>query len=145
MNTKEQLAIELAAIAGGGRDHPSLAWRLEAGEAMAVAQQCLSQGSLSPELCSLVLADSFQTRLGAMVALEEIASRSPDLAARAAAGMTHLLTDAEPRNRGDVAFMLGRLGRPEVIPQLERLLADPDPSVADAAQEAAMRLKKSPR
>jgi hypothetical protein len=141
--TAGELAAELAAIAAGEHERFALAARLEAGEAAQVARGCLAEGRLAPGLCSLVAAENFQTRLGAIVALQEVARQSPELAAAAVAQVAALLKDAEPRNRGDAAFVLGELGRPEALPHLERLLADRDPEVIEGAREAMARLAKS--
>jgi alkyl hydroperoxide reductase subunit AhpF len=131
-----ELAAELAAIARGEHERFSLALRLESGEAAAVAARCLAAGRLTPGLCTLVAAENFSARLGAIVALEEIARSSPELATQAAARLIALLKRPDPRDRGDAAYTLGRLGRPEALPHLEALLADPNPDVVDAAREA---------
>jgi glutaredoxin len=137
----DELAAELAAVAAGEHERFILAARLEAGEAAAVAKVCLDSGRLTPGLCGLVAAEAFQTRLGAMVALQEIARQNPELAAQAVAEVAALLKDADPRNRGDAAYLLGELGRREALPHLEGLLADPDASVVEAAREALEELK----
>lgn len=138
----DELSSELAAIADGEHERFALALRLEAGEAAAVARECLARSALPPGLCSLVAAQNFQTRLGAIVALQEIAAASMELARQAAAQVAPLLADPDPRNRGDAAYILGCLGCPEAAPLLERLLSDPDLEVASSAAEALAALRQ---
>lgn len=136
----EELAVELAAIAAGEHEQIVLAARLESGEAALVAQECLRGQRLTPGLCPLVAAENFATRLGAIVALQEIAAASPELARQAVAELLPLLRRADPRDRGDAAYVLGELRQPEAQAHLERLLSDPDPEVVASAREALAKL-----
>lgn len=46
----------------------------------------------------------------------------------------------DPSRRGDTADLLGRIGHPDARPVLERLAKDPNPEVAEAAEEALEEL-----
>jgi len=134
------LAAEIAALASGEHERAALALRLEAGEAAAVAEACLKEGRLPEGLCRLVLAEGFATRLGVMVALQQVAAASPTLAAQAVSQLAPLLRDPDPRNRGDAAYLLGELGCPEALPHLQPLLSDHHAEVVSATQDAIATL-----
>ena len=53
-----------------------------------------------------------------------------------------MLSNDDSRIRGDIADLLGKIGDPQVIPNLEPLLADPDPDVSEAAADAIEELRK---
>jgi HEAT repeat protein len=46
----------------------------------------------------------------------------------------------DPSRRGDTADLLGRIGHPDARPVLEALATDPNPEVAEAAQDALEEL-----
>jgi glutaredoxin len=46
----------------------------------------------------------------------------------------------DPSRRGDTADLLGKIGHPDARPILQALTADPNPEVAEAAQEALAEL-----
>jgi len=143
--TQADLAAEIIALASGEHERAALALRLEAGEAAAVAEACLKEQRLPEGLCRLVLAEGFATRLGVMVALQQVAAASPTLAAQAVLQLAPLLRDPDPRNRGDAAYLLGELGCAGALPHLQPLLSDHHAEVVSAAQEAIATLMARPQ
>ena len=49
--------------------------------------------------------------------------------------------DEDPSRRGDTADLLGRIGHPDVEPVLEAMTRDPNPEVAEAAEEALEEMR----
>jgi HEAT repeat protein len=53
------------------------------------------------------------------------------------------LNDPDPEVRGAVCDLVARIGEADAIPRLTPLLADPNPKVADRANRAIERLRRS--
>ena len=58
--------------------------------------------------------------------------------------LLEMLSHEKPRARQSAVEALGRIGRPTALPDVQKLLADPDPSVREAAKEAERRLSAAP-
>ncbi len=85
---------------------------------------------------------TFQERVGWMLAMEEAMESRPDCLAPLVSGLISLLGKAETALRGDLADILGKIGRPEALPALERLLGDENPDVAEAAEDAIEEIRE---
>jgi len=85
---------------------------------------------------------TFQERIGWLVALEEAMESRPGCLDPLVPGLVSLLERAETALRGDLAALLGTIGRPEALPALERLLQDPNPDVAEAAGDAIEEIRE---
>ena len=85
----------------------------------------------------------FSKRLSALVVVEMALENNPDTVKAMVPSLLPLLSHDDARIRGDIADLLGKIGDPQVIPQLESLTHDPDPDVAEAAADAIEELKGS--
>ncbi len=83
---------------------------------------------------------TFSTRLGLLLAAETALEGSPRALDDVVPELIGLLDSPDPPLRGDTADLLGSIGHPGARPALERLAADPDQEVAEAAREALDRL-----
>lgn len=93
-------------------------------------------------ILKLVQEPDFSKRLSALVVLEKALDDNPDAVRKMAPSFAALLSNPDARIRGDIADLLGKIGDPQVIAQLEPLKADPDPDVAEIAAEAIEELRK---
>jgi hypothetical protein len=100
----------------------------------------------SKEGCTVVLDllkdVEFSKRLSALVVVEKALEVDPDSVRAMVPSLLPMLTHEDARIRGDVADLLGKIGDPQVIPQLEPLTRDPDPDVAEAAADAIAELQE---
>ncbi len=75
------------------------------------------------------------SRIGMMMVVEEVLEEDP----LALDELSSLITDAAKSDdaalRGDTADLLGQIGHPSARPALESLLSDPNPDVAEIAEE----------
>jgi len=85
---------------------------------------------------------TFQERIGLLLALEQALECRPGCLDALVPGMVALLETAETALRGDLAALLGTIGQPEALPGLERLLQDPNPDVAEAAEDAIEEIRE---
>ncbi len=83
----------------------------------------------------------FSKRLSALVVVEKALEINPDAVRAMVPSLLPMLSHDDARIRGDIADLLGKIGDPQVIPQLEFLTRDPDPDVAEAAADALEELK----
>lgn len=102
--------------------------------------------SLGRDDCRRAWVDLFQepelsTRMGVLVMLERALESHPEWVRCMVPLWLSLLEHADARIRGDVADLLGRIGDRRALAHLERLCADPDPDVAEAAAEAVAALR----
>ncbi len=79
---------------------------------------------------------TFQDRLGLLFALEETLEINPKSLDPLVKPLLPFLRAKEASLRGDIADLLGKIGQPEALPELQELNHDPDPEVAEAAKEA---------
>jgi alkyl hydroperoxide reductase subunit F len=106
------------------------------------AAECLDQDAGREVILALIQHPDFSKRLSGLVVVETALTRNPDAVRALVPAFVQMLTHDDSRIRGDIADLLGRTGDPKVIPQLEPLVSDPDPDVAEAAAEAIEELRK---
>jgi len=85
----------------------------------------------------------FSNRLSALVVVERALEDAPDTVRVMVPSLLPMLSHQDPRIRGDVADLLGKIGDPMVLPYLESLTSDPDPDVVEAAEDAIEELKEN--
>ncbi|MEJ5358912.1 MAG: thioredoxin family protein [Desulfobacterales bacterium] len=125
----------------------SLERLLKEGEARRLALWMVEHRSVFPALRELLCREEWPVRLGAMVTVEEIQARDPDLAAAAIAPLAEQLASLPERVQGDLLYLLGEIASPRFLPPLESFAAAAvTPELAAAAREAAerVRAKKNP-
>ncbi len=124
----------------------SLERLLKEGEARRLAAWMVDSQSVFPALAELLCREEWPVRLGAMVAVEEIQARDPQLAAAAIAPLTERLACLPERVQGDLLYLIGEVASAEFLPQLEAYAATAATAeLAAAAREAAeqVRAKKN--
>lgn len=120
----------------------SLERLLKEGEARRLALWMVEHRSVFPALRELLCREEWPVRLGAMVTVEEIQARDPDLAAAAIAPLAEQLAALPERVQGDLLYLLGETASPRFLPPLESFAAAArTPELATAAREAAARVK----
>lgn len=77
--------------------------------------------------------ERFMVRIGMAVLFEEMVVIRPDEVGLAIPTLLPLLTEASPILRGEAATLLGIIGNRTVYAELESLIHDPDPQVAEIA------------
>ncbi len=123
----------------------SLKMILEDGKAQWIAQQMVDHNKMFDAFTGLVTHQIWSVRLGAMVVLESIAEKSPELALSIAPGLMNILisggdfsTAVDIPTQGDILYALGEIGnadtRDEIIKLMEGQITHPD--VLEAAKEA---------
>jgi hypothetical protein len=106
------------------------------------AAACLVHDTGRKIVLNLLQEPDFSKRLSALVVMEKALDENPEPIRKMVPLIAPLLSHADSRIRGDIADLLGKIGDPEVILQLEPLTKDPNPDVAEAAEEAIEELRK---
>lgn len=79
--------------------------------------------------------ERFMVRIGMAVLFEEMVVIRPNEIRLAIPALLPLLTEASPILRGESATLLGIIGDRTVCAELEPLIHDPDPQVAEIARD----------
>ncbi len=115
----------------------SLRGMLKEGLASQVAQMMLDHQNIFPGFLPLLIHDKWPVRLGAMVVFEIIAESDRPLAAHMTSFLWQNYREVEDRVKGDLIYLLGQSGNPEVIPYLKSVLLEtPDEDIKEAVLEA---------
>ena len=88
---------------------------------------------------------TFQERVGLLLAFEEALANRPGCLDPLVPGIVGVMDRAEPALRGDLADLLGKIGCPDALPALERVRQDPNPDVAEAAEDAVAQILERSR
>lgn len=118
---------------------------LEDGEADWIADRMIEAGQIFDGFIGLLLHDTWSVRLGAMVVVESLAERSPDLGADLAPALMDRFADQEIPVQGDILYALGEIGNLETTAWIrevsERVThADLKDAAADALDAIESRL-----
>ncbi len=84
---------------------------------------------------------TFHEKLALLATLEEALEISPSCLDPLADRLVPLLNAEQAPLRGDIADLLGKIGSVRALPALEALCRDPDPDVAEAAEEACSLIR----
>ena len=121
----------------------SLENMLTDGDAHRLAALMLERGEIFPAFIPLLTHEKWPVRLGAMVALEEIAVRKSALAARVVESLWDFFSSASETLQGDMLYMIGESGGSSCIPRVEEFLSGERSSdLREAAEEALSRLRE---
>lgn len=116
---------------------------LKQGSAKELARLMAERNAFFPALLELLCHEQWPVRLGAMVAVEELNALRPDLARQAIDPLWARLRALPDTIQGDLFYVFGEIGGPEVIPQLTFFLqGGASADVRDAVQEALEKLKQ---
>jgi hypothetical protein len=132
INTRDPLSLRPA----------SLESIIKEGGAGRLAAMMLEAEKLFPAFYDVLTHEKWPIRLGAMVAIEEIAEENPHLAAEALGPLWERFHEASTQIQGDILHIFGEIGDPRSISWLKTvLLGDFDQEVKEAAKEAADKIR----
>ena len=133
INTRDPAALSPA----------SLESIIKEGEAGRLAAMMLEAEKLFPAFFEVLTHNKWPIRLGAMVVIEEIAGKKPDLAAEALSPLWDPFHEASGEIQGDILHVLGEIGDPRSVSWLGTVLSGNfDREVKEAAKEAAEKISK---
>jgi HEAT repeat protein len=117
---------------------------IQEGHAVQLARMMLRENRLFPAFLKLLVHPEWSVRMGAMVVMEEIAEGNRDLAGDAAEFLWRGLENADPTVKGDIVYLLGEVGKPEMARGLRDALAVSGEGKAEfreVLEEAIMKLE----
>lgn len=119
---------------------------LKEGGAADLSEMMIREGEIFQGLIDLLFHASWPVRMGAMVAVEELSARDPELARRVIEPVQARFEEAEDAVKGDLLYVLGELRDERLIPTLRQILEGPySGDVKEAAQEAMDKLRDPAR
>ncbi len=107
----------------------------------AEAVDWVSKGRGQSALLTLFQEPELSTRMGVLVILEGVLEKNFQSVKNMVPALIELLSHEDARIRGDIADFLGGVGDSRAVPALENLRNDPDPDVAEAAEDALEELQ----
>jgi hypothetical protein len=141
-NTTADRLLELVNLRGTPKYEREVVQSLIDTGRIAEAAGCLDQDAGREVILALLQDPEFSKRLSGLVVVEKALEDNPGMVRALVPSLAGMLSHEDARIRGDIADLLGRTGDPQVIAQLEPLVADPDPDVAEAAADAIAELRK---
>lgn len=113
------------------------------GQASHIAEMMMEAKKIFPAFYDLLTHDKWPVRLGAMVAMEEIAKEAPGLAAETIAPLWEHFEIAGDQVKGDILYLFGEIGEHDVLPRLAEVInGDYNAEVKEAALEAREKLSE---
>ncbi len=110
---------------------------LEQGDARWICQQMIQAGHIFNGFAALLLHSTWSVRLGAMVVVETLAEKAPDLAAQLCPILIQAFHDQDVSVQGDILYALGEVGTSETTAWIQKILPGlAHPDLTDAAQDA---------
>ncbi|MCF8144872.1 MAG: thioredoxin family protein [Deltaproteobacteria bacterium] len=107
------------------------------GNAGPLADMMIRAGRLFPAFMDLLTSDLFSLRLGAMVVMEDLAERAPDLARSVLEPLWKRMSGVDEAVQGDILYLIGVIGDPTWIPRLASFMEKGlSPDLEEAAREA---------
>jgi hypothetical protein len=120
----------------------SLEMMLKEGKAGQLADMMLAKVEIFPAFYALLIHSKWPVRLGAMVVMDELIEKNPDLAVQTQDYLLRSFNDVADTVKGDLLYMLGEMGRRQSIALLQSVLADKyNAEVKEAAREALQKVK----
>jgi glutaredoxin len=117
---------------------------IKEGGADRLAAMMLEAEKLFPAFYDLLTHNKWPIRLGAMVVMEEIAGKNPDLAAEALSPLWDRFHEASDQIQGDILYIFGEIGDPRSVSWLETVLSGNfDREVKEAAREAVKKISNT--
>lgn len=120
----------------------SLERMLKEGNAAQLAEMMLDKEEMFPAFLDLLIHKKWPVRLGAMVAMEEITDRNPELAAQVIDPLWERFHQVEDPVKGDIIYILGESGDYKIAPRMEMILSgEYHAEVKEAAGEALEKIE----
>ncbi len=115
----------------------SLRMILEDGKADWIVRRMMEHNSIFPGFTGLVTHGIWSVRLGAMVVLEELAEKAPELAVQIGQELLKHFNDSDTPIQGDILYALGETGDERIKQKIIELMGNlNEPDLIEAAQEA---------
>lgn len=119
----------------------SLEMMLKEGKAAQLAEMMLEETKIFPAFYELLIHAKWPVRLGAMVVMEDIIEKNPDLASQTVKPLWQRFDKVDNRVKGDLVYILGQMSLLETTPLLEGILkGEYEAEVKEAAREALEKL-----
>lgn len=110
---------------------------LEDGRASWITDQMIRHGRIFENFYGLLLHDIWSVRLGAMVIVEDMAEKSPELALQMCDRLVREFDGRDATIQGDILYALGEAGNRDTLIRIDRLMETvTDENVKEAAAEA---------
>ncbi len=107
------------------------------GDAVPLADMMIEAGRIFPSFLDLLTQEFFSIRLGAMVVMEDLGERAPDLARTVLEPLWQKMSAADEAVQGDIIYLVGEIGDLDWVPKLEALLkAGASQDLEDAVRDA---------
>ena len=119
----------------------SLEMMLKEGKAGQLAEMMLEKAEIFPAFYEVLIHPKWPVRLGAMVVMEEIIEKNPDLAVQTLKTLWQRFSKVDNRVKGDLVYIFGQMAPMEITPLLESILkGEYEAEVKEAAREALEKL-----
>lgn len=119
----------------------SLEMMLKEGKAGQLADMMLAKVEIFPAFYALLIHSKWPVRLGAMVVMEEIIEKNPDLAGQTLKPLWERFCKVDNRVKGDLIYIFGQMAPMEIKPLLENILkGEYEAEVKEAARETLDKL-----
>jgi hypothetical protein len=115
------------------------------GNAGLISQMMLDKDMIFPALIDLLIHPKWPVRLGAMVAVETIASEKSDLARQIIAPLWDRFDSVDDKVKGDILYLVGEIDDGASVERIENILSrrlEFDAEIIEAAEEALDKQKK---
>ncbi len=114
---------------------------IKEGGADRLAAMMMETDKILPAFYDLLTHDKWPIRLGAMVVMEEITEKNPDLAIKVLNPLWDRFHEAAVQIQGDILHVFGEIGDPRSVSWLETVLSGNfDREVKEAAREAVEKI-----
>ena len=121
----------------------SLERMLQEGSAIEVAEMMLRKGQLFPPFVDLLVHEKWSVRMGATVAIEEIADRNRELAAQIVDPLWEYFDGVEDPIKDDILYISGKAGDHRMEARLKGILKGQyNAEIKEAARETLEEIEK---
>jgi hypothetical protein len=112
------------------------------GGAVDLARMMVARGQIFPALLDLLADENFSVRLAAMVTMEEVVAKAPELAHEIIDPLWDKFDQVSEPVKGDILYVFGEIGARQSQPYLQSVLKGAHhPDVMEAAAEALEKIK----
>jgi Thioredoxin domain len=107
------------------------------GDAAPLADMMIEANRVFPAFMDVLSQELFSIRLGAMVVMEDLGERAPDLARKVLEPLWQKMSSADEAVQGDIIYLVGEIGEIDWVPRLDAFLkVGVSPDLEDAVQDA---------
>ncbi len=139
---RENLPYWLKKAAQSQYDTTVIKSLLKQAQAERVVTLCLEDERHLETLLNLLTDKELFPRIGAMRVLEELRDKAPQKIEKILPKLLKMLQTQDTRDKGDILFLLGIIGTPEVLGEIESLASREDGEIKEIAVEAIEEIKR---